>query len=65
MAKAVNVNLAEEGNNFVLAKQVPRHEFARRVLSVQMPSEKKVYLRYWQRPLEKQLHPEPQQKLTC
>ena len=47
----------------VLAKQIPRQELVGYVLSVQVPSANEVESRNWQRPLERQLHPSPQQKL--
>lgn len=48
----------------LLAKQIPRQEFVGNVLSVHVPSANDVLSRYWQSPLEIQLHPLAQQKLT-
>ena len=47
----------------VLAKQIPRQELIGYVLSVHVPSANEVESRNWQRPLDKQLQPSPQQKL--
>ena len=48
----------------LLATQIARQESVGNVLSVQLPSANDVLSRYWQSPLEIQLHPIPQQKLT-
>jgi len=56
--------LKARGMLYSLAKHMPRQDPVGNVLSVHVPSANEVLSRYWQRPLERQLHPTPQQKLT-